>query len=88
VPEKGNHMKSIDVETPETDFDWGDDTGVELHYVTPEESAEILDRQARKYLGMSGEEFVRLYEAGELDDDDYDSNVMRVSMLIPLSKSK
>jgi hypothetical protein len=80
-------MKSIDVETSETDFDWGD-TGVGLHYVTPEEGAEILDRAAHEYLGMSGEEFVRLYEAGELDDDDYCFNVMRVSILIPLTQPK
>lgn len=85
---KGNHMKSIDVDASETDVDWGEDTGVELHYVTPEEGAEILDRQARKYLGMSGEEFVRRYDAGEIDDDDYGFNVMRVSMLIPLTKPK
>jgi hypothetical protein len=80
-------MKSIDVDTSETDLDWGD-TGVDLNYVTPEEGAEILDRQARKYLGMSGKDFVRSYESGELQDDDYSSNVMRVSMLIPLTKPK
>lgn len=78
-------MKSIDVETSETDFDWGD-TGVDLHYVTPEEGAEILDRMARKYVGMSGEDFLRKYEAGEISTDC--SGVMRVSMLIPLTKPK
>ena len=79
-------MKSIDVDVSETDFDW-EDTGVDLEYVTPEEGAEILDRQARKYLGMSGEEFVRMYEAGEFEDP-CRSEVARVSILIPLSKPK
>lgn len=79
-------MKSIDVDTAETDFDWGD-TGVELYYVTPEEGAEILDRMARKYMGMSGEEFTRMYEAGEIEDS-CRSEVARVAILIPLSRDK
>lgn len=46
------------------------------------EGRELLDRQARRYLGMSGEAFVRAWERGELDPD-RDAHVARVSMLIP-----
>ncbi|MEA2585573.1 MAG: hypothetical protein QOF33_3658 [Thermomicrobiales bacterium] len=53
-----------------------------IKWVSREEGIAILDRQARKYLGMSGEEFVRMYRAGELVDDC--SDVTRLSMLIPL----
>jgi hypothetical protein len=44
----------------------------------------LLDKQARKYLGMSGEDFVARWEAGELDPDD-SPDVMRVAMLLPLA---
>ncbi len=46
------------------------------------EGRELIDRQARRYLGMSGEDFVRAWERGELDPD-HDPGVARVSMLIP-----
>ncbi|CAN5280052.1 hypothetical protein BH23CHL1_BH23CHL1_03590 [soil metagenome] len=78
-------MKSIDVDTSGVDFDWGD-TGVDFHYVTPEDGLEILDSMAREYVGISGEEFLRKCEVGENSTDC--SGVMRVSMLIPLTTPK
>ena len=54
-------------------------------YVSRRQGRKILDRQARKYLGMSGEEFVRKYRAGEIEDPDR-SDVIRVAMLIPLAE--
>jgi hypothetical protein len=66
--------------TTEADtFELPDIEGVD--WITREEGIAILDRQARKYLGMSGEEFVRRYRAGELSHDC--SEVTRLSMLIP-----
>lgn len=56
-----------------------------VKYVSRREGAEILDSQARKYLGMSGAEFVRRYRAGEIEDADR-SDVLRVAMLIPLAE--
>ena len=47
-----------------------------------DEGRALLDRQARRYLGMSGEEFLRAWERGELDPD-ADPNVARVAMLVP-----
>ena len=54
-------------------------------YVDACEGAAILDRQARKYLGMSGSEFIRKYRAGEIEDPD-STDVLRVAMLIPLAE--
>lgn len=47
-----------------------------------QEGRDLLDRQARRYLSMSGEEFARAWERGELDPDG-DPNVARVAMLLP-----
>lgn len=58
--------------------------GVPLREVSLEEGWEIIDRAARHYLDMGGEEFLRAWQAGELDDDRR-PGVWAVSMLLPLS---
>ena len=61
------------------------DTEEELppyHEVSPEEGWQIFDTQARKYLGMSGEEFLRKWDANEIEDPDR-SDVLAVAFLIP-----
>ncbi|MDP9470713.1 MAG: hypothetical protein M3Q71_08590 [Chloroflexota bacterium] len=55
-----------------------------VKYVSQAEGRAILDRQARKYLRMSGDEFVKKYRSGQLGDADR-SAVLRVAMLIPLA---
>ena len=53
--------------------------------VSEEEGRASLDAQAREYLGISGEEFIRKYRAGEFEDpDQYD--VVRLSFLIPFAE--
>ncbi|MEX1255011.1 MAG: hypothetical protein WEE64_11800 [Dehalococcoidia bacterium] len=54
-----------------------------LKVMTAEEGRKLLDRQARRYLGMSGKEFIRKWHAGEFEDPDQ-PDVMRVAMLLPL----
>jgi len=39
-----------------------------VRHVTPEEGRALFDEEARASMGMSGEEFIRRYEAGEFDD--------------------
>jgi hypothetical protein len=53
--------------------------------LTPEEMWEMFDRQAREWLGISGEEFIRRYDAGEITEEqlDYDNNVIILAMKIP-----
>jgi hypothetical protein len=47
------------------------------------EGRALFERQARKYMGMSGDEFLRKWDAGEIDDPDR-SEVLTVVFLIPL----
>ena len=55
--------------------------------LSKEESRELFDRQAERYLGISGNEFLRGWDAGEYGDpDDRSKNapgVMRLAMLLP-----
>ena len=51
--------------------------------VDVQRGAEVLDRQARRYLNLSGEDFARLYRAGQIPDQDR-SEVIRVALLLPL----
>jgi len=53
--------------------------------LSPEESRELFDQAARYYLGISGEEFIRAWEAGEYDDDPDRPEVMNVVMLLPFA---
>jgi len=56
----------------------------DIKHITKRDGEQLLDRQARKYLNMSGVEFKRQYHAGMLDAED--SRVIRVSFLLPLAK--
>lgn len=53
--------------------------------LTREEGRELFDRQAERYLGMSGDEFLRAWDAGAFEDPD-SSEVMRIAMLLPLAR--
>jgi len=52
--------------------------------LSKDEGEKLLDRQARKYLHMSGKEFVRRWKAKEFDDPDR-PEIMRVAFLLPLA---
>ena len=52
-------------------------------WVTREQGARLVDRQARKYLNMSGKEFVRQYRDGTIKDP-HSLAVARVAILLPL----
>lgn len=54
--------------------------------LTTEESRRLFDRQAWHYLNMSGDDFIRAWEAGEFEDPDSRSEVMRVAMLLPFAR--
>lgn len=52
-----------------------------------QESWELFDREAKRYLDISGDEFLRAWDAGEYGEpDDRSKNppgVMRLAMLLP-----
>lgn len=52
--------------------------------MTPEEAREAFDRAARRYLNMSGEEFLRRWDAGAFGDDADQPGVINLVMLLPL----
>jgi hypothetical protein len=52
--------------------------------LSPEQGQKLLDKQARRYLKMSGKEFVRRWKAKEFEDPDR-PEVMRVAFLLPLA---
>lgn len=61
--------------------------GVEtVERLSREEGKQLVDRQARKYLKMSGEDFVRQYREGRIKDPDRLA-VSRVAILLPLVES-
>jgi len=49
------------------------------------ESRALVDTQARKYLGMSGEDFIAQYAGGAIADPDR-SDVIRMAMVLPFIK--
>lgn len=55
-----------------------------IRVLSKEEAWEIFDTQARRRANMSGEEFLRAWDAGEFDDDP--ESVMYLAMLIPLAR--
>lgn len=58
----------------------------EVRELSREESRALFDRQAQRYLNVSGEEFIRKFEAGEYGDPDDNPAVMRLVMLLPFAK--
>lgn len=53
-------------------------------YLTREEGLAVIDEHARKYLNMSGEEFLQRWETGDFDDPE-SYEVFRVGILVPLA---
>jgi hypothetical protein len=49
-----------------------------------EEAQMIFDEAAQTHLGVSGEEFLRRWDAGEFADDPDRPEVIDIAMLIPL----
>jgi len=60
-----------------------------IQLFAPEETRQAFDAQARQFMGMSGEEFIRRWDAGEfaaIADDAEHPEIMRLAMLIPFGR--
>lgn len=53
-----------------------------IHEATQEEWTAMFDARAREWLGMSGDEFIRRWEAGEIEDPDR-TDIMMLVFMIP-----
>ena len=49
------------------------------------EGERMLDEEAQRYLHISGEEFIRRWDAGEYQTDGDRPDVIRVAMLLPFA---
>lgn len=56
---------------------------VDVRDLNADEAASLIDGLAQHYLGISGAEFQRAWEAGEFDDDPDRPEVMRIAILMP-----
>lgn len=62
----------------------GTNEGIPVEELSREEAKKLLHEVAMRYLGLSADEFVRKWDAGEFQDTD-EPAVMRVAMLMPLA---
>jgi hypothetical protein len=61
------------------------DHGIEVVELSREQGRAMLDRAAQENLGISADEFLAKWDAGEYEDTD-DPAVTRVAMLIPFAR--
>jgi hypothetical protein len=54
-----------------------------LDEVSREEAWSLVDEAARRWLGVSGDEFAKLHDKGEIDDD---ARAMHVASLLDLAR--
>ena len=55
----------------------------DVHELNQQEGRQLLDSKARQYLGVSGEEFVRLWKQGHYRNADQ-PELMYLASLLPL----
>jgi hypothetical protein len=58
--------------------------GVTFRILTDEEGRALFDEEAQRLLGISGEEFVRRYDAGYYDDNPDTPEVIELHLMLPL----
>lgn len=57
--------------------------------LTPEEGHALFDQEARALVGLSGEEFLRRWDAGEygmIPDDNEHADLLYLAQLIPFGR--
>jgi hypothetical protein len=57
-----------------------------VEHMSRDAAKKLVDRQAQKFLKMSGEDFARQYRAGKIPDR-HSLAVARVAILLPLLES-
>lgn len=62
------------------------DNDVSVVELTREEGLALIDQQARRYLGMSGSEFIEAFDSGRYLNEPERPEVVRVAMLLPFAR--
>ncbi|HZB83604.1 MAG TPA: hypothetical protein VE288_12270 [Rubrobacteraceae bacterium] len=57
-----------------------------IRELTSEQARELFNEAAEFYLGITGDEFLARWEAGEYDKDPDQPQVMNVAMLLPFAQ--
>ena len=68
-----------------------DDDLPPIHFVTPEEGRRMFDEAVRKYMGISGEEFLRRLDAGEyyeIADKPGHRHIVRLALMRSLAEQE
>ncbi len=60
-----------------------DNTNLEIVDLSPNEGHQLFEERVQDLLGISTDEFLRRWDAGELDDLE-ESTLVELSLLIPL----
>lgn len=71
-------------ESPPSSLDEQDDSW----FLTKEQTWELFEREVHRYLGISAEEFLRRWDAGEWPDPDSVDGLMSLVMLIPVIRPR
>jgi hypothetical protein len=61
------------------------------YFLDPEEGRRLFDEAARELVGMSGEEFIRRFDAGEyadMPDDLAHRHIIDLALLIPFGRQE
>lgn len=72
---------------PMPESEWGDLPPVVQ--LTREEGRAFFDREARRMLGISGDEFLRRLDAGEfdgIDEDDFGRRAIELELSVPFAR--
>lgn len=73
------------------EFAFDDEWLPEIVELTPEEGRTFFDREVRRTIGMSGEEFLRRYDRGDyagIEEDEFGRKLIRLEFLIPFARNR
>lgn len=57
-----------------------------IRELSPDEGRALFDREARRVLNMSGDEFIAAWDAGRYDENPDQPDVMYLAMLLPFAR--
>lgn len=62
----------------------GTEDTADIHWLSEREARELFDQEACRWLGISGDEFLRRWDAGQYQGREDDPDVIGVAVLLDL----